>query len=76
MTYQSNQSPYMISDQGLIWFDKDFNNINIWGSNKWLGEGDSSKALYIVAPATSFDEAVNVQHQMRSSFGEDFVPKS
>ncbi|WP_411342747.1 hypothetical protein ACE3MZ_13860 [Paenibacillus sp. WLX1005] len=75
LTYQSNQAPYMISNQGLIWVDKDFKNINIWGSEQWLDEGDSTNPLYIVAPASHLDEAVNVQSQMRSSFGEDFVPK-
>jgi len=76
LTYQSNQSPYMISNQGLIWFDRDFENINIWGAAKWLHEGESSEQLYIVAPASNVNEAVQVQSQMRSSFGEDFVPKS
>jgi len=75
LAYQSNQTPYMISNQGLIWFDTNFEHMNIWASEKWLGLTDSSEHVYVVAPASNLDEAVNVQSRMRSSVGQDFLPK-
>jgi hypothetical protein len=73
LTYISNKSPFSPNEGGLIWFDDNFENINIWGSSKW-NKSKVGKHLFIVAESQNYEEAISIQRRMRNKFGEVFVP--
>ncbi len=74
LTYQSNEYPFNITEQGLIWFDNNFENINIWSSPEWKDSGHH-KNMFIVAESQNYEEAIDIQKRMRNKFGKVFVPK-
>ncbi|HEY2494467.1 MAG TPA: hypothetical protein VGI33_16375 [Paenibacillus sp.] len=73
LTYQLTNAPFNITEQGLIWFDDNFDNINIWTTSKWTGK-EKDKDLFIVTKSKNYEEAIDTQGNMRKKFGQGFVP--
>lgn len=67
--YLEASPPHDIENNSLIWFDDQFENINIWPSKDWI-EQDST----YIATGNSYEQAIEVQNMMRDKFGESFVP--
>ena len=75
LTYQSQVSPFQLTNQGLIWFDDDFEHINIWASSAWIVTEDQHHSLFIVGAANNLKEALSIQSDMRMRFKGTFLPK-
>lgn len=75
LTYQSQVSPFHLTNQGLIWFDDNFEHINIWASSAWTAKEDKHHSLFIVGAANHLPEALSIQSDMRTLFKGTFVPK-
>ena len=75
LTYQSQVSPFHLTNQGLIWFDDDLEHINIWASSAWTAKEDQHHSLFIVGTANHLSEALSIQADMRTRFKGTFVPK-
>lgn len=67
--YLEDSASHNIKNNSLIWFDDNFENINIWPSKEWI-EQDS---VYITT-GDSYEQAIEVQDMMRNKFGEMFAP--
>lgn len=63
-----------MTNQGLIWFDDDFEHINIWASSAWTEKEDQHHSLFIVGAANNLKEALSIQSDMRIRFKGTFVP--
>lgn len=68
--YQKKSSPQNVSQPSLMWFDNDFNELNIWMSSKWLD--NENKNLFLVT-APTYEQALDIQKNMSEAFGEPFV---
>ncbi|MCC3372379.1 hypothetical protein [Cohnella sp. REN36] len=69
LVYQKPSQPWEFVTLSIIWFDDNFEHINIvsnWGENKKL-------TLFIVS-ASSYEEAVVSQQKMKELYGSTFVP--
>lgn len=75
ITYQSQVSPFHLTKQGIIWFDDNFEHINIWASSEWTEGQDKQNSLYIVGAASDLQKALSIQSDMRTRFGSTFIPK-
>lgn len=75
LTYQSQVSPFQLTNQGLIWFDDDLEHINIWASSVWTEKEDQHHSLFIVGAANNLKEALSIQSDMRMRFKGTFLPK-
>lgn len=75
LTYQSQVSPFHLTNQGLIWFDDDLEHINIWASSAWTAKEDQRHSLFIVGTANYLPEALSIQSDMRTRFKGTFLPK-
>ncbi|WP_110044648.1 hypothetical protein [Paenibacillus cellulosilyticus] len=74
--YSSPIKPHDFTFVSTIYFDDEFENINIWTAASWLG-GDEKDSLFIVT-GTNYEQAVETQNQLRKQFDNDdwFVPKA
>jgi hypothetical protein len=70
LVYHKPSKPWDFVTLGTIWFDDNFEHINIasnWGENK--------KMTYFIVSASSYEEAVATQIKMREKYGATFVPR-
>ncbi|OUM99855.1 MAG: hypothetical protein BAA02_12815 [Paenibacillaceae bacterium ZCTH02-B3] len=67
----SRQSGY-----GTIWFDENFEWINIWTSPSWRNVHEPEPNMFIVTGET-YEQAIANQKAMKEKFDDDFfAPKS
>ena len=73
--YQATSKPFDFVASSMIWFDDDFELINIWGD--WNKNEVKNESFFIVT-ASSYEQAIAVQKKLREKFGSDdwFVPKA
>ncbi|MGN7456420.1 hypothetical protein ACTHPH_16545 [Paenibacillus pasadenensis] len=70
LMYLSPKKPFSIVSSNVIWFDKKFHKINVWIND----EDESSN--YFVVTGSSEEEALSIQNELRTRFGEKlFMPK-
>lgn len=67
--YLEDSPPYNIKNNSLIWFDDNFESINIWPSKEWI-EQDST----FITTGSTYEQATETQIMMRNKFGDTFVP--
>ncbi|CAM4475374.1 hypothetical protein [Paenibacillus tarimensis] len=74
LAYYLSKKPHTINYSGFMYFDKDFEMINIASEASWRG-GTEPGNLFIVT-AENYEQAIQVQNQMREQFNDDksFVP--
>ncbi|MBJ9989434.1 hypothetical protein [Paenibacillus sp. S28] len=71
--YQQTTPNFLGTEQALIWFDNEFENINIWPTTPW-GDTKRDENVFIVTKS-NYEQAINMQKMMREKFGINFVPK-
>ncbi|WP_152394280.1 hypothetical protein [Paenibacillus guangzhouensis] len=70
LVYHKPSKPGEIVTVSMIWFDDDFEHINIvsnWGENK--------KLSLLIVSGSSYEEAIDTQKKMRDKYGSGFVPR-
>ena len=72
--YLDSSPPYNIKQNGMIWFDDKFENINIWPSGNWIEV--ERETLAFITTGSTYEEASKTQIMMRKKFGNNmwFVP--
>jgi hypothetical protein len=71
--YQEKSSPQHLSQSSLIWFDNNFENLNIWINSTWLGRDDGNNKNSFLVTGSNYEEALALQKKMNEAFGEPFV---
>lgn len=74
--YTDAHDPHHFTFISTIYFDDDFEQINMWTAANWVG-GDEKETLFIVT-GTNYEQAIDTQNQLREQFDQDdlFVPKA
>jgi len=70
LVYHKPSKPGEIITLSMIWFDDNFEHINIvsnWGPNK--------KLSLLIVSGSSYEEAIDTQKKMRDKYGSGFVPR-
>ncbi|WP_187355278.1 hypothetical protein ['Paenibacillus yunnanensis' Narsing Rao et al. 2020] len=76
LQYQSfTSSPSSIKEigSGMIWFDNNFRNINIWTTPTW-GQKNGKEPNFFIVTGINYGQAIKTQQSMKGKFGEGFVP--
>ncbi|GMK41712.1 hypothetical protein PCCS19_47690 [Paenibacillus sp. CCS19] len=76
LLYSAAAAPHVTTFYGVIYFDDDFEQINIVTGADWIG-GNQKDSLYIVT-GTNYGQAVETQDHLREQFDRDdwFMPKA
>ncbi|OPA78713.1 hypothetical protein BVG16_12740 [Paenibacillus selenitireducens] len=70
LVYHKPSKPGEIVTLSMIWFDDNFEHINIvskWGPNK--------KLWFFIVSGSSYEEVIDTQKKMREKYGSTFVPR-